>query len=751
MTLYCYYWNIIVFIATTLTFPYWPYPLAIKSVVAFLIIIIVSYQMPAFGWTRGFLLALSLISLHSHLFQTKVESVFRFGNDTTITARVDSFFKKITRGNEYLLRLESINGEKMPFFSQPNIKLIVPEELEFKLGERWELAVKVKPVFGRLNEAGFDQEKYYISQGWHAKAKLADIRSAKLIQQSHSLRLKFYRIVINHVEGLPNKAMLLALSFGDRNNISAEQWQLLKASGLIHLVAISGLHIGIAYFIGWKVGFLVRLVFRHWYSAPLVSALLFSATYSWLAGFSTPTLRALTMCCMLGVFSYGRLHFSSWQILIFAMAGLLVFDPFSVLSVSFGLTFFAVACIYVVISVKFSSQSGWFKALVFMPLALSAVMVPVTSYYFSGFSLSSSIYNLLFVPLFSFVIVPLLFMALFASVTFPTVALYVWKVVDRLLDLINWSIPFATDSWINVDRMTLMSLTALMIFILVRPLLRKEHQIVVVITVFSVIQSTTFKSKATWEVSVLDVGHGLAVLIEKDNRYILYDTGAKWDTGSIAEMIIAPVLRRRGVTRLDLLVLSHFDSDHAGGRAYIEKQFSPKQKLSSQYLDGYLPCIDKKELEWNGLTLSIVWPPKLVKRAYNPHSCVIKVTDGTSSVLLTGDIEAIGELLLAQQKERIRSDILLVPHHGSKTSSTNYFLDAVGAKVGLASVAKGNQWGLPDNKVVSRYTDRGAIWLDTGESGQISIVFSHEGWKIMTKRSRQSLTWYRQILRKGVE
>ncbi|WED27848.1 DNA internalization-related competence protein ComEC/Rec2 [Vibrio sp. DW001] len=751
MTLYCYYWNIIVFIATTLTFPYWPYPLAIKSVVAFLIIIIVSYQMPAFGWARGFLLALSLISLHSHLFQVKVESVFRFGNDTTITARVDSFFKQITRGNEYLLRLESVNGEKMPYFFQPNIKLIAPKEVELNLGERWELAVEVKPVIGRLNEAGFDQEKYYISQGWHAKAKLTDIRSAKIIEQSNSLRLRFYRIVIRHIEALPNKAMLLALSFGDRNHISAEQWQQLKASGLIHLVAISGLHIGIAYFIGWRAGSLVRLIFRHWYSAPLIIALLFSATYSWLAGFSIPTIRALIMCCMLGAFSYRRLHFSSWQILIFAMAGLLAFDPFSVLSVSFGLTFFAVACIYIVVSIKFFSQSGWFRTLIFMPLALSAVMVPVTSYYFAGFSLSSSVYNFFFVPLFSFAIVPLLFVALLASITIPTVAPYVWKVVDRLLDVVNWSIPFAMDSWIHVDRMALASLTALMVFICVRPLMRREHQITVFITIFFVIQSMTFKSKAMWEVSVLDVGHGLAVLIEKDSRYFLYDTGAKWETGSIAEMIIAPVLRRRGVTRLDLLTISHFDSDHAGGREYIEQQFSPKQKLSSQHIDGYLPCIDKTEMEWNGLTLSVVWPPKIVKRAYNPHSCVIKVTDGASSVLLTGDIEAVGELLLAQQKERIRSDILLVPHHGSKTSSTNYFLDAVGAKVGLASVAKGNQWGLPDNKVVSRYTDRGAIWLDTGESGQISIVFSHEGWKIMTKRSRQSLTWYRQILRKGVE
>ncbi|MDB1123570.1 ComEC/Rec2 family competence protein [Vibrio algarum] len=367
---------------TTLTFPYWPFPLAVQSLVVMCIIIVVSYRIPLLGWVRGFLLAFSLVSFHSHLFQMKVETVFHFGNDITINVRVDSFFKKISRGSEYLVSLESINEQNIPFFIRPNIKLVAPEGTNFRLGERWKLFVKVKPVFGRLNEAGFDQEKYYISQGWHAKAILKNVDAAELLEKSHSVRLKLYQTVDGHLDTLSNKAMLLALSFGNRNEISNAQWQQLKESGLIHLIAISGLHIGIAYLIGWKVGNAIRLIFHNWYSAPLVFALLFAATYSWLAGFSIPTLRALIMCCMLGLFSHVRIHLSVWQTLILTASGILIVDPFSLLSVSFSLTFLAVSCLYILSSYKRFSQSGWLKKTAIMQLTLSMIMLPVTGYFF---------------------------------------------------------------------------------------------------------------------------------------------------------------------------------------------------------------------------------------------------------------------------------------------------------------------------------------------------------------------------------
>ncbi|MDB1123571.1 DNA internalization-related competence protein ComEC/Rec2 [Vibrio algarum] len=320
-----------------------------------------------------------------------------------------------------------------------------------------------------------------------------------------------------------------------------------------------------------------------------------------------------------------------------------------------------------------------------------------------------------------------------------------------MLEPIYWAIQFSSDSWINIDRINLLQVFALVVFMFLRPLLKREQQIIVGLSVLFIIQTVDIHPNSSWQVSILDVGHGLAVLIRKGNQHILYDTGVKWETGSMAEMVIAPVLRYRGVDDVGLLILSHSDSDHAGGREYIEQHFTPISKLSSQRISGYSPCVDKTMLNWNGLTLSAVWPPKLVKRAYNPHSCVIRVTDGVSSILLTGDIEAIGELLLAKKGDEIRSDILLVPHHGSRSSSTDYFLNAVDPKVAIASVAKGNQWDLPSEIVVNKYMTRNIKWLDTGSDGQISIDFSRNGWQIMNIRNRQSLSWYRKILRKGVE
>jgi len=685
------------------------------------------------------------------LFQLTVERAFHAGNDITINVRINSFFKKINRGNEYLVKIESINNEPIPFLIQPNIKLIGSTESIFKLGERWQVKVKLKPVLGRVNEAGFDQERYFISQRWYAKAYLSEFQPSKRLEKSDSLRLKIYEKINEQLKGLPNRAILLALSFGDRNGLTPETWQQLKSSGLIHLIAISGLHIGIAYLFGWKFGHLIRLVLTKWFSAPLVFALICAISYAWLAGFSIPTLRALLMCALLGFFTYLRIHYSAWQILLLSLSILLLIDPFSLLSSSFWLSFIAVASIYILLAFKYVSSANWIIRIIIMQIALTVIMLPVTSFYFSGFSLASCLYNFVFVPLFSVVIIPLLFIVLVLSMIIPTMTPPLWWFLDTLLSFVTWSIKWANDSWVYVGQSSMVLISVVVIFFAIQPLLHKQLRLITSITILLTTYSTSMIPKSSWQLTMLDVGHGLSLLIQKNSQYILYDTGNRWEGGSMAQMVIAPIFRYRGINVLDGLILSHLDLDHAGGRQYIEETFSPRNKFSSQKMKGYLPCVDQNNWQWNGLTLSVIWPPQLVERAFNPHSCVIRITDGISSVLLTGDIEAVSELLLVQKQEQLRADILIVPHHGSKTSSTNSFLDAVNPKVALASVSKGNRWNLPHQKVLKRYSDRGVTWLDTGENGQILINFSQSGWEIITQRSRQSLRWYRQKLRKGVE
>jgi competence protein ComEC len=254
-----------------------------------------------------------------------------------------------------------------------------------------------------------------------------------------------------------------------------------------------------------------------------------------------------------------------------------------------------------------------------------------------------------------------------------------------------------------------------------------------------------------WQLDVLDVGQGLAMLISKGSGHMLYDTGYRWETGSIAESVIAPVLVKRGVRQLDGLILSHTDTDHAGGRQFIEQRFKPDKKWASEKVAGYRPCIKGEHWYWQGLTFEVLWPPEQVSRAYNAHSCVLRVTDGSVAVLLTGDIDAVSEYLLVREGDKMDADILLIPHHGSDLSSSGVFLDRVTPELAIASLGKDNHWGMPSTDILSRYASRGIQWIDTGEHGQISVRIVDKNWQISSFRATDSQPWYRQLLRNRVE
>ncbi len=255
------------------------------------------------------------------------------------------------------------------------------------------------------------------------------------------------------------------------------------------------------------------------------------------------------------------------------------------------------------------------------------------------------------------------------------------------------------------------------------------------------------KNPSQWQIMVLDVGHGLAVIIHKAGRAILYDTGNRWQESVVVESTILPVLENIGIKQLDYLVISHDDSDHAGGKALISEKFSLQYRYSSNYNDaGYLPCIKGQTWDWQGLSFTVQWPMQQVSRARNPHSCVVRAQAENQqgpSLLLTGDIDAIAELMLVKRAPRLTTDIVLVPHHGSKTSSTNTFLDHVKLSLALVSTGIFNSWNLPLKTVKERYQQRNIQWLSTGRVGQITINVDDESYQVRTQRSMTATQWYR--------
>ncbi len=751
MTLFTYIWILISFSVTIICMLYSPIMPGWHWCLSALLVTVIGVRYRRFYYALGISSGMLVVMVHSNLFLWQAKLLQHSAKDITIIATVDSFFKKISHGYYGTVRVTSIDGRRLLPLFRPKIRLIAPVAPPLNGSVRF--SVNIKPIYGLLNERGFDAERYAASHNIAASASVVTGSSWQITSYS-SLRGHWLSRFITASEHLTTQPLLKALSFGLRDDISTPVWQGLQFSGLIHLISISGLHIGMAFAFGAVCGRVVRLMLPALPAITIVFGLGMAFIYAWLAGFSLPTLRAFIMCVIASLCILLRLSISRWQVLLLTLTITLFLFPFSALSTSFWLSFLAVCCVFwVMLQGRLPAVKGGLprvvaniKAQVFLLLLL----MPISGYFFSGVSIVSIIYNLVFVAWFTFLLVPAVFIALFGQWLSPDIAIWLWWCCDRLLMPLLWSLSLAQDGWFVVSINQWRVLAGCLLLVLIWPLITVKTRLLSLLLSFSWLYA--FEPKENWRVDVFDVGHGLAVLISAQQRAVLYDTGKVWSKGSMAESVIAPVLARRGITHLDGLILSHYDADHAGGRDWIKQYLRPGWVRSSQREADHLSCIRGQSWHWQTLNFTVLWPPALTRRAYNSHSCVIRIADKHGfSVLLSGDIEALAEWLLVRQHAPLRSDIVLVPHHGSYTSSTRSFVTAVGAQVAIASLAKGNRWGMPNAEVVKRYQQQGARWLDTGDSGQISIVINGQFWKLNRTREQGFQPWYRQMLRKRLE
>jgi competence protein ComEC len=266
--------------------------------------------------------------------------------------------------------------------------------------------------------------------------------------------------------------------------------------------------------------------------------------------------------------------------------------------------------------------------------------------------------------------------------------------------------------------------------------------------------STPSSDLTSWQLHVIDVAQGMAVVLQQGQHGIIYDTGAAYGDFTYAQRAILPFLASKDIRYIDYIVVSHEDNDHAGGLNVLLDTFSQATLITdfptsitthslqvSQTCDG--------ELDWRGVQLTFITHHIVTSTNDNNRSCVMKLSDGQSSVLLTGDIEAPREHALLAVNANIEADILLVPHHGSRTSSTAAFIDYVKPQLAIFTAGFSNQYGFPKPDVVARYQQRGSKILQTGHVGQISISFTDEGYKVATYRHQIAPFWYNRLFRFG--
>ncbi|OCH61386.1 DNA internalization-related competence protein ComEC/Rec2 [Vibrio splendidus] len=771
-------WFLISFAATVVSASFWPVMPHWVWAPLMLLLLLASTKYSVFRSARGLATALILVICLGNAIEIQTSRLFQSGQNTTINASVVSLFSENSHGFESVIVARSIGGEKLIFPQLIKLRLFTPFKLT--LGDDVYLSVSIKPVWGKLNEAGFDLEKYLFSTGVVANATYrADTKYR--IHTNTNIRSHWFENRLERLSELANQDLIMALSFGYRDLIHPQRWDLLKSSGLIHLMAISGLHIGIAFGIGYQVGKIFRLLSPSFLWFPTIFGLGLAYFYSWFAGFTLPTLRALVMCIIASYFLWRGQNISVLRYVVLSLCVVLLIWPFSALSSSFWLSFGALgAVIYIALNSRPSSSNATLidrvLQLIKIQLMLTFLIAPFSILFFKGVSLVSVLYNLLLLPWVSMVTIPLLFLAMLLSLILESVSEVMsltalshgfseqlWMLVDLSLDPLVFSLPFSERFWIQVDNHSMaLSVFLILFFGFVSRYLKRTLSILV-IAVF-VLWWEFGKPQNKLTIDILDVGHGLSLVLEKNNQVVVYDLGNAWQGGSIVESLLIPTLNQRGVHEVEGVIVSHFDSDHAGGYPALLENYNPKWIRASQNINqqtqstvqvqsNIQTCIFGEAWNWQGLEFEVLWPPQRVKRAYNPHSCVVRIFEPNSefSMLLTGDIERVSEWLLAREGQRLKSDVMLVPHHGSNSSSIKPFIEAVSPQLAIASLAKGNQWGMPSKSVIERYHETGSAWLDTGESGQITITISQEGWKYHTIREQQGRQWYRQMLRKGVE
>lgn len=705
-----------------------------------------------------------------HWYDTWQLSDDKFQQDVIIQGQVTSI-----AGNQHRQRLQidvnQIDGKTYWLARKVRLTLYRSSQVITE-GSRVQLSVKLKRPRGLANPIGFDYARWLLTNNIVATGY---VRQVYLID---SLPLPSFRSqMITQISALPlqQKRFVLALAVGDRTLLTAADWQMLQISGLAHLFAISGLHLSVVSvlvlaLLGRFVHFCLatlRIVSRQnkiqqVSLKPLlyVSCVGFCAGYAYLAGWQLPVVRAYFSIVL--VLSLIILRFrNTGRHLLLAIFVLCLFSaPYSIYGMSLWMSFSAVFII-VVYHWRFASygESAWYKKLTRLchfQIVITLSMLPLVVGYFDTISLVSIPANLLFVPVVTLIIVPLCLCAVAALILLPAVSQILFAIVDWLLSntliLIDTliSFPFAALTSLHLQSAELLAISMLIVVWLVpRTILYKPLLIAFCIPLLISVQTRWMDSNdRQWTVHVFDVGQGTAIAIIAQDRAIVIDTGPAFDGGlSSAQQIILPFLKARGITQLDHLFVSHYDNDHAGGLDIL------RNYLDIARFTGPELCRRGDSLNWQHLQIEVLWPtfdwlerPGL---SDNDSSCVLRVSDQHNSILFSGDIERAAETALVttarQQSASLDADVLIAPHHGSNTSSTWGFINAVKAQYVVFTTGFANRFNFPHPEVVERYRHWQTNMWNTADHGYLRITVEADqpdGITIVSWRHDLNRRWF---------
>ncbi len=611
-------------------------------------------------------------------------------------------------------------------------------------GELWRLVVRLKRRNGFANPGGVDREAQLFREGIGATGYVReDERNARLAPASARYAVTRAR---GWISGRIREAVrdpqvlgvLQGLAVGDTQAMTPEQWRVFAATGTTHLMAISGLHITmVAALAAWLGGAIVRLPsaqMRRWSAmhGQVIAGVAAALAYATLAGLSVPTQRTLLMLVIYFAARWLRRELAVTQALGLALIGVLLIDPFAPLAPGAWLSFGAVAIILLAVAGRLR-RDGPVAAFARVQIAVTIGLVPLLLTAFGSISLLSPIANVGAIPLFTLLIVPTVLLgAAVASVWLPA-GEWVLAIPEHLLlwtwPLLQWIAQWPLTLW-HFPQPPVLAFAALVVgvMLLVGPGIWPTRLAGLLLCLPAALHRVPGPGVGNFELAMLDVGQGLAVVVRTQTHALVYDAGPAFPSGRDAgELAVMPYLRHRGVRQLDALVVSHGDLDHRGGANTVLAGLPVAGVLAGPSVGPLSrprePCRRGMRWTWDGVQFEVLHPARSARASDNDSSCVLLVRGAAGSALLAGDVEATGESEIVDNGLP-HVTAVVVPHHGSRTSSTDAFVAATRPALALVSAGYRNRWGLPRHEIVDRWRAAGARVLTTADSGAIEVTFA---------------------------
>ncbi|SCY17892.1 competence protein ComEC [Nitrosospira sp. Nl5] len=646
-------------------------------------------------------------------------------------------------------------------------------------GERWRITARLKRPHGSVNPHGFDFEEWALERNIRATGYVR--KADDNLRLNEMVNLPAYRVERlrqeirdRFIQALPDHAyagVLVALAVGDQRAIPAGQWQIFTRTGVNHLMSISGLHVTM---VSGLIFALVYWLWRRSYrlalwlparKAAVIAGLAAALGYALLAGFAVPAQRTVYMLAAVAIALWLGRFTSAMSVLSWALLTVIVLDPWAILSPGFWLSFGAIAVIMLVSAGRIGKMH-WFNGWARIQWAITLGLVPPLLVMFQQVSLVSPIANAIAIPLVSLVVVPLTLLATLPPLDFLLLPAH--AVLSGCMDVMRWmsEVPQAVWSQHAPPAWTVAAAMAGIVWMLLpggsgwgqglgftAGFPARWLGAVALLPIFLVLPPKP-ASGELW-LTVLDVGQGLAIVARTENHALLYDTGpgfgSETDSGN---RIIVPFLRGEGVKQLDAMIVTHADLDHSGGALSVLEAVPVERLVSSLHVDHPIQlaaanrqrCSAGESWQWDGVRFDMLHPseqsysnPKLKTNAL---SCVLKITTAHGSVLLPGDIEKKSESqLLAYDSDMLSSMVLVAPHHGSKTSSTDAFVRQVNPRLVIFTVGYRNRFGHPRSEVVNRYRALGSNVLRSDSNGAILLRFADNSLAVETARALRRRYW----------